>query len=58
MELPDQHHPVATRVPSGAAHVLSFDMELWTQDGLRYVVIGDAGPAAIEELSRLIRASR
>ena len=41
-----------------AAHALSFDMGLWTQDGLRYVVIGDAGRADIETLSPLTRASR
>lgn len=47
-----------TRVPSGAVHALSFNMELWTQDGLRYVVIGDAGSEDIEALGRLLRTSR
>jgi len=48
----------ATNVPSGSVHALSFNTESWTQDGLRYVVIGDAGSGDIEALSRLLRTGR
>jgi len=47
-----------TGLPSGAAHALSFNVESWTQDGLRYFVIGDANAGDIEALSQLLRASR
>ena len=45
-------------LPSGAAHALSFNLESWTQDRLRYFVIGDANAGDIEALSQLLRASR
>jgi len=44
-------------LPSRAAHVLSFNMESWTQDGLRYFVVGDAGAGDIAALSTLLRES-
>jgi anti-sigma factor RsiW len=36
-----------------AARKLSFNMETWSRDGLRYFVIGDANAADIHELSKL-----
>jgi len=46
----------AMPVPApGAVRVLSFNVESWTQDGLRYFVIGDAGAADIEALTKLLR---
>jgi anti-sigma factor RsiW len=45
-------------VPAGSSRAVSFSMDTWTQDGLRYVVIGDAGAADIEALARLMRAGR
>ncbi len=36
-----------------AAKDLSFNMETWSRDGLRYFVIGDANAADIHELSKL-----
>jgi len=46
-----------TGLPSGAAHALSFNLESWTQDGLRYVVVGDVNPVDIEALGKLLRGS-
>ncbi|HZR59082.1 MAG TPA: zf-HC2 domain-containing protein [Terriglobales bacterium] len=39
------------RIPAGKE--LSFNMETWAQGGLRYIVIGDAGAADIDALSKL-----
>ena len=38
-------------------HEMAFNVETWNESGLRYVVIGDAGPADIHELSELLRAA-
>jgi anti-sigma factor RsiW len=35
--------------------VLSFYLESWAAGGLRYFVVGDAGPEAIQGLSRLLK---
>ena len=45
------------RLPSGAAHALSFNMQTWTQDGLRYFMVGDVSPGDIEALGKLLRGS-
>jgi len=36
---------------------LSFNMETWSQGGLRYFVIGDASAADIDSLARLFKAA-
>src|SRR5271169_2463100 len=36
---------------------LLFNMETWSQGGLRYFVIGDAGPADIDSLAKLFKAA-
>jgi anti-sigma factor RsiW len=36
---------------------MAFNVEAWSESGLRYVVIGDASPADIHELSELLRAA-
>jgi len=36
---------------------LPFNTETWTQGGLRYFVIGDAGPADIDSLAKLFKAA-
>jgi len=36
---------------------LSFNMETWSQGGLRYFVIGDASAADIDSLARLFRTA-
>lgn len=43
---------------SGPAHAMSFNVENWTQDGLRYFVVGDVGAADIQALSKLLRDAR
>ena len=35
---------------------LSFNMETWSQGGLRYFVIGDASSADIDNLAKLFKA--
>jgi anti-sigma factor RsiW len=47
----------AASLPLGVAHALSFSVESWKQDGLRYFVVGDAGAGDIETLSKLLRSS-
>jgi anti-sigma factor RsiW len=42
-------------LPSGPVHALSFSMENWTQNGLRYFVVGDVAPDDIRALSTLLR---
>lgn len=37
---------------------LAFNVETWTEGGLRYVVVGDAGPADIHALGDLMRAAK
>ena len=36
---------------------LSFNMETWSQGGLRYFVIGDASAADIDSLAKLFRTA-
>jgi hypothetical protein len=36
---------------------LPFNMETWSQGGLRYFVIGDAGMADIDSLAKLFKAA-
>jgi anti-sigma factor RsiW len=36
---------------------MAFNLETWSEGGLRYVVIGDASPADIHELGELLRAA-
>ena len=42
-------------LPSGQANELTFNVETWTQNGLRYFVLGDASPNDIQALSRLLQ---
>lgn len=42
-------------LPSGPLKAASFNVENWTQNGLRYFVVGDVGPADIQTLSKLLR---
>jgi len=46
----------ATASPSSApVHAVSFNLENWTQNGLRYFVVGDVGAEDIQALSKLLR---
>jgi anti-sigma factor RsiW len=40
---------------NGASSELSFHMESWSQDGLRYVIVGDVSDADIHALTELLR---
>jgi anti-sigma factor RsiW len=42
-------------LPSGPTHALSFNVENWTKNGLRYFVVGDVNSDDLEALSRLLR---
>jgi anti-sigma factor RsiW len=42
-------------LPSGPVQALSFNVESWTQNGLRYFVVGDVGAGDIQGLSKLLR---
>lgn len=43
---------------SGPVHALSFNVENWTQGGLRYFVVGDVGAEDIQALSKLLQEGR
>jgi anti-sigma factor RsiW len=43
------------RVPSGTVDALSFQMESWTKNGLRYFVVGDASADDIRALSKMLQ---
>jgi anti-sigma factor RsiW len=40
------------------AREMAFNVETWSDGGLRYVVIGDASPADVHELSELMRETK
>jgi anti-sigma factor RsiW len=52
--LPDRAAEIKS-LPSGTADGLSFRMESWTQNGLRYFVVGDTGEPDMRALSKLLR---
>ncbi|MGA7905880.1 MAG: zf-HC2 domain-containing protein [Candidatus Sulfotelmatobacter sp.] len=52
----ERGHDLAT-LPSGGVSKLSFNAESWTQNGLRYFVIGNTSAEDIRALSRLLRSA-
>lgn len=46
----------AFAMPGGVRHRKAFNVETWESAGLRFFVIGDAEPAAIVQLSELLKA--
>ena len=52
----DRGGEIAT-LPSGLGRALSFTTETWTQNGLRYFVVGDVGGDDIQSLSKLLRGA-
>ncbi len=44
-------------VPAGSTRALSFNVESWTQNGLRYFVVGDVSADQIQALSKLLRGA-
>lgn len=55
--LQDQPGVVPLAMGETVARELAFNVESWSENGLRYVVIGDAGPADVHELSELLRTA-
>jgi hypothetical protein len=41
----------------GSTNAASFNLQTWTQNGLRYFVIGDVGLSDIEALSKLLQGA-
>jgi anti-sigma factor RsiW len=53
-----QDRGLETAAPSsGPMHAVSFNVENWTQNGLRYFVVGDVSPNDIQALSKLLRGA-
>jgi len=46
---------LALPTPAMSDRSSSFNLRSWTQNGLRYVVIGDVNPGAIQQLSELLQ---
>ncbi len=44
-------------LPSGPVHAASFHAENWTQDGLRYFVVGDVSTDDLQALSKLLQSA-
>ena len=53
----DQPGTIPLAMGVTAAREMAFNVETWSESGLRYVVIGDAGPADIHDLSELLRVA-
>jgi anti-sigma factor RsiW len=53
---PDPH--AGNTNPSGPVQARSFNFEDWTQNGLRYFVVGDVGPNDMEALGKLLRDAK
>ena len=50
--------PETATLPSGPTHAVSFNMENWTQGGLRYFVVGDVSSDDIQALSKLLQGAK
>ncbi len=55
--LQDQSGVIPLETGVTATREMAFNVETWSEGGLRYVVIGDASPSDIRELSELLRAA-
>jgi anti-sigma factor RsiW len=47
--------PETAAPSSGPMHAISFNVQNWTQNGLRYFVVGDVSEGDIQALSKLLR---
>jgi anti-sigma factor RsiW len=54
-ELPEQDRAFA--LPAAVTHREQFNIDTWQSQGLRFFVIGDADPTAIEKLSAILKAA-
>jgi anti-sigma factor RsiW len=54
-----QDRPGMVSLPMGVTAIreMAFNLETWSEGGLRYVVVGDTGPADIHELGELLRSA-
>ena len=55
--LQDQPATIPRAMGVTAASEMAFNVETWSDGGLRYVVVGDASPADIHELGELLRGA-
>jgi anti-sigma factor RsiW len=55
--LQDQPGVIPLAMGTTVAREMAFNVETWSEGGLRYVVISDAGPAEVHELSELLRVA-
>jgi anti-sigma factor RsiW len=55
--LQDQPEAIPLAIGVTTTRELAFNMETWSEGGLRYVVVGDAGPTDIHELGELLRTA-
>ena len=55
--LQDQPGMIPLAMGVTAAREMAFNVETWSESGLRYVVMGDASPSDIHELSELLRVA-
>jgi anti-sigma factor RsiW len=55
--LQDQPNMIPLAMGITTTREMAFNVEAWSESGLGYVVIGDASPADIHELSELLRAA-
>jgi anti-sigma factor RsiW len=46
-----------TRLPTGSTNAASFNLQTWTENGLRYFVMGDVGQSDIQALSKLLQGA-
>lgn len=54
---PERSLPIKLDGSPFSPTTLSFNMETWSQGGLRYMVVGDAGMADIDALARLFKGA-
>ena len=45
------------RTPDAVRSALSFNVRSWSNNGLRYVVMGDASPQDLDKLSELMKSA-
>jgi anti-sigma factor RsiW len=55
--LQDQPGMIPLAIGVTEAREMAFNVETWSESGLRYVVMGDASPSDIHELSELLRVA-
>jgi hypothetical protein len=55
--LQDQPGVVPLATGTTVAREMAFNVESWSESGLRYVVISDAGSADVHELSEMLRVA-